>query len=275
MNMAVRQFFKRTPVLRDVYRIARTKYQRRRLSKSAGTYFIDLDRFLAAWDREDGQTVDLETKDGLIFSIRQNHMDAAILAEIFLDNCYIKGLQLPDLPVVVDIGGYIGDFAIYAVKRLNARRVVVCEPSPRNWSLLKQNVANNRYEDRITAINKAVTSGGDVLMNVDAPDRNQATISAYGPNISGRTRVPGISLASLIESQRIRQVDLLKIDCEGGEYDILSKTPSEVFKNISNVVFESHEIDGFQGKLETVKQRLRNEGYRVAVRSSLVYASRP
>jgi FkbM family methyltransferase len=224
---------------------------------------------------EDGQTIDLETKDGLILSIRQNHMDAAILGEVFLDNCYIRGFQLPDLPIVVDIGGYIGDFAIYAVKRLNASRVVVCEPSPRNWSLLKRNVANNRYEDRITAINKAVTTGEDVFMNVDAPDRNQATISAYGPSVSGRTRVPGISLASLIESQGLRHVDLLKIDCEGGEYDILLKTPSEVFKSVQKIAFESHEIDGFQAKLEAVKERLRSEGYIVAVRSSLVYASRP
>jgi len=275
MNMAIRQFFKRTPVLRDVYRIARAKYQRRRLAKSAGMYFTDLDRFLTAWDREDGQIVDLKTKDGLILSIRQNHMDAAILAEVFLDNCYVKGLQLPERPIVVDIGGYIGDFSVYAVKRLNAKRVVACEPSPRNWSLLKRNIANNGYEDRITAIHKAVTSGGDVLMNVDAPDRNQATISAYGPDDPGRTRIPGISLASLFESQGLRQVDFLKIDCEGGEYDILLKTPSEVLENVRRIAFESHEIDGFQAKLEGVKERLRNEGFIVAVRSSIVYASRP
>lgn len=275
MNMTVRRFLQRTPVVRDLYGIARTKYQRRRLSKSARTYFTDPDRFLTAWDSEGGETVNVGTKDGLIFSIRQNHMDAVILAEIFLDDCYVRGLQLPALPVVVDIGGYIGDFAIYAVKRLNARRVVVCEPSPRNWLLLKQNIANNKYGDRVTAINKAVTTGEDVLMNVDAPDRNQATVSAYGPSVSRRTSVPGISLASLIESQGLRQIDLLKIDCEGGEYDILSTTPSEVLKNIQKIVFECHEIDGFQVKLEAVKQRLRNEGYILTVRASLVYASRP
>jgi hypothetical protein len=112
-------------------------------------------------------------------------------------------------------------------------------------------------------------------MNVNAPDRNQATISAYGPDVPGRTRVPGISLASLIESQGLRQVDLLKIDCEGGEYDILLKTPSEVLKNIQKIAFECHEIDGFQAKLESVKERLRNEGFILTVRSSIVYASRP
>ena len=90
-------------------------------------------------------------------------MDASILAEVFLDNCYIRGLSLPDEPVVVDVGGYIGDFAIYAVKRLKARKVVACEPSPRNFALLKRNVAVNRYGDRIQMLNKAVTDGECVM----------------------------------------------------------------------------------------------------------------
>lgn len=202
-------------------------------------------------------------------------MDAMILAEIFLDNCYVTGLHLSDQPIVVDIGGYIGDFALYAVKRLKARKVVVCEPSPRNWSLLKQNIANNHYEDRIEPVNKAVTDGEDVLMNVDASDRSQATISAYGPSALARTRIAGISLASLVEDHDLPEIDLLKIDCEGGEYTILTTTPSEVFKNIRNIVFECHEIEGFEAKLEAVKQRLCGEGYSLKVRASLVFASRP
>jgi hypothetical protein len=37
-----------------------------------------------AWQSEDGPPVDVETKDGRFLSMRQNHMDAAILAEIYL-----------------------------------------------------------------------------------------------------------------------------------------------------------------------------------------------
>lgn len=274
MNMTVRLFLQRTPVFRGLYRVARTKYHRHRLSKSVKGYFTDPDRFMKAWESEDGEIVELRTKDGLVFSVRQNHMDAAILAEIFLDDCYVKGFQIPDRPVVVDVGGYIGDFAVYAAKRLNARKVVVCEPSPKNWSLLRKNISNNGYEDRITAINKAVTAGEDTFMNIDAPDRNQATVSAFGSNASRRMRVPGISLASLIESEGLTQVDFLKIDCEGGEYEILSTTPTAVLKNVHKIAFECHEINGFHEKLEAVKRRLENEGFVVEIRASLVYASR-
>ena len=69
-------------------------------------------------------------------------------------------------------------------------------------------------------------------------------------------------------------VDLLKIDCEGGEYTILLTTPIEVFSRIRNIVFEYHEIDGFQAKLVAVKQRLCDIGYSLKTHGSLIFASR-
>jgi len=274
MNMAVRRFFQSTPVLRDLYRTARELYNRRRHTKTAKNYFTNFDQYKGALESEDGRTVDIRTEDGLLLTIRRNHSDASVLGEIFLDNCYVRGLRLPERPIVVDIGGYIGDFAVYAAKRLNARRVVVCEPSPRNFALLKRNVENNHFEDRIEAVNKAVTDGQDVMLDIDAPDRGQFRVSAYGSNDVVRKSVPGITLASLAREHGLEGIDLLKIDCEGGEYSILSSTPTAVFRNIRNIVFECHEIDGFQAKLEAVKDKLTEEGYSLVTRGSLISASR-
>jgi len=274
MNAFVRRLFQATPVLRDLYGLARARYNRLRVRASAKGYFRNVDEYLRALEIEDDRKVDIRTKDGLVITIRRNFMDAAILGEVFLDESYVRGLVLPDRPTVVDIGGYIGDFALFAAKRLNARRVVVCEPSPRNWDLLQKNVANNSYGDRIEMVNKAVTDGEDVMMNVEASDRGQARVSAYGPGDVPRQRIPGVSLASLMESHGLDTIDLLKIDCEGGEYAILSGTPSEALKRIRNIVFEFHEIDGFQAKLDAVKRRLASEGYSLRVHGDLVYASR-
>src|SRR5439155_8031638 len=205
--------------------------------------------------------VDLRTVDGLTITIRQNRGDASTLAEIFVDDCYVRDVTLPPNPVVIDVGGFIGDFSLYAVKRLNARRVIVCEPSPRNWALLLKNIANNGYEGRIEPVNKAVTDGRDVMMNIDAPDECQCTVSAYASSEQLLSAVPGISLGQLLRDHAVENVDLLKIDCEGGEFAILESTPAEVFSRIRNIVFEYHQIDGVWAKLESAKQRLRHEGY--------------
>lgn len=217
--------------------------------------------------------IDLRTKDGLTITIGQKYSDAMTVGEVFLRDNYVQGLTLNANPVVVDLGGFVGDFALYAVKRLNARRVIVCEPSPRNWALLLKNIAANGYEDQIEPVNKAVTNGRDVMMNVEAAD--QSMVTAYPPSAQPLAAVSGISLAKLLEEHNVESVDFLKIDCEGGEYEIIESTPSEVFRRIRNVVFEIHAIDGSQVRLHNAKQRLRDEGFILHFGQDLVFGTRP
>jgi FkbM family methyltransferase len=275
MNPHIRRILTATSLSRRIYYATRQAYRVRGAARGAERYFLNADQFKSAL-RANGQAalVDLRTKDGLTITIRQNFGDAMTVGEIFLDDCYMRDVTLPDNPVIVDIGGFIGDFSLYAVKRLNARRVIVCEPSPHNWTLLLKNIANNGYEGRIEPVNKAVTDGGNVMMNINAPDERQCMVSAYFPSDQPLSSVAGISLGQLLKDHAVESVDLLKIDCEGGEYAIFESTASEVFSRIRNIVFEYHSVDGGWAKLESVKQQLRREGYTLRIRRGLVSASR-
>jgi FkbM family methyltransferase len=276
MNTTIRKMLTANRLSRRLYFAAREGYRVRRAAKGAGRYFVNAEQFRSALRTHGGSAlVDLRTADGLIITIRQNYGDAMTVGEIFLDDCYLRRLTLPSSPVIVDIGGFIGDFSLYAVKRLNARRVIVCEPSPRNWALLLKNIANNGYEDRIEPVNKAVTDGSNAMMNVDAPEEQQCMVSAYSGTGQPLSTVPGISLEELLREHSVESVDLLKIDCEGGEYAIFQSTPSGVLSRIQNIVFEYHSIGEGWSNLETLKQRLRREGYVLSMNRGLVWASRP
>jgi FkbM family methyltransferase len=241
----------------------------------AKNYIINLAEYGKALKLEDGKVVDIHMKDGLNITLRRDHMDAGVVEEIFFNNCYVRDVSLRTNPVLVDIGGFIGDFALYAATHLKAKRVVICEPSPRNWTLLVKNVQDNHCEDRVTMVNKAVTDGSVVMMDIDAPDRGQVRVSAYRPSRCEKKAVDCISLASLFAEFKLTEVDLLKIDCEGGENDILLSTPSGVLSGVKNIVFEFHEIDGFQAKLTAVKERLFAEGFMLKTRGCLITARRP
>jgi FkbM family methyltransferase len=276
MNATIRRVLTTNNLSRRLYFATRQAYRIRRTAMAVGPYFLNADEFkIALRSRGSTALVDLRTADGLTITIRQNHSDAMTIADIFLDNSYIRNLTLAPNPVVIDVGGFVGDFSLYAVKRLNARRVIVCEPSKRNWALLLRNIAKNGYEDRIEPVNKAVTDGGDVMMNIDAPDEGQSMVSAHYQTGQQLTAVPGISLSDLLRDHAVESVDLLKIDCEGGEFAILESTPSDVYSRIQNIVFEYHQVDDVWTKLESVKQRLRREGYVLHMHSGLVSASRP
>jgi FkbM family methyltransferase len=266
MHRRIRSVCGRVPVLRTCYGFARS--QRAALTdvltaRAARRYFLDYAAYYDALHREGRGTVDIRTADGLKITIRRNLWDARILQEVFLSRVYVKDLRLPKRPTIVDIGGYIGDFSLFAVKHLGARQVIVYEPSRKNYAVLRRNVESNNYGDVIVASNMAVSDSSEVLLNIDVPDREQANVSVFGSDRAAAARIPSITLADLIVRHSLDDVDLLKLDCEGAEYPILLSTPIEVFERIHNVVFEYHEIDGLENKLEAVEQKLRAAGYSV------------
>ena len=65
--------------------------------------------------------------------------------EIFVDECYAKhGLEIREGATVIDVGGNIGMFALYAARKAGVSgRVFALEPIPRTFAALRENVTNN------------------------------------------------------------------------------------------------------------------------------------
>jgi FkbM family methyltransferase len=272
MNAWIRRVILATPGAGKPYRSARKAFHLFRTVRAARGVFADLDEYRKALtENRPGETTTIKTLDGLRFTIRRNCKDAGILAEIFLDNEYTRYCKLPAAPVVVDIGAYIGDFAIFAAKRLGARKVVALEPSPSNLKLLEKNTVDNGFVDRIQIVKAAVTDGRSILLDIDAPEDAQMRVSSQAEGRSLK-EVPGVSLEEALRGIEI--VDLLKIDCEGGEYIILTTASDAVLARVRNLVFEFHEIDGFAPQLAAAKKRLIKNGFQVRTHGHLVYATR-
>jgi FkbM family methyltransferase len=87
------------------------------------------------------------------------------------------------------------------------------------------------------------------------------------------------TLSQVIREQGVERIDLLKVDVEGGEYDVLAGIDEEHWGRISQVVAEAHEQDR-----ERVTELLARHGFTVAVEEEqglegtglhTVYAVRP
>jgi FkbM family methyltransferase len=241
--------------------------------RDGGKVFENADEYARAFYRKSDDGVVLRTHDGLNVAIRRNRWDAEIVREIFFDRPYTRHVQLPPKPVIVDVGGYIGDFALYAVKYLDAARVVAYEPTQENFAMLRRNVELNGYDDRITAVKKAVGTSGETVLNVQKRDGDEVHVSAYWYPEAERRVLPSVSLSEVLHSHGLESVDLLKVDCEGGEYDIFPAAPDDVFERIGNIVFEYHAIDGYRSKLDRVMSRLASAGYALRDDNQIVTAS--
>ena len=276
MNRALRGVITSIPGLDRVFYWARKRYHELRTRRAAKQYFVNYDRYVDALRAEGDGTVDIRTADGLTITIRRNQWDARILQEIFLSKPYDQDLNIPAGATVVDVGGYIGDFALYAARCLNARQVVVYQPSRKNFELLSRNIANNHLDSRIVAVNMAVGDSDVAMMNIDAPDTNQVNVSTYGHREAAQLApVASTTLSGLIDTHKLDSIDLLKLDCEGGEYAILLGTPPEVLQKAQHIVFEWHRIEGSPELLKAVQAKLVAAGYTLTHRpGDIVSASR-
>lgn len=124
--------------------------------------------------------------------------------------------QLPADGIFVDIGANAGIYSLWAAKQLSANgRVISVEPNPVVLERLKFNTAVNNFEDRITAVQAAVSDCEGVFdLTLDATNLGGSSlIEGAGEKIS----VPCKALLSLLREQGVEKIDMLKIDIEGAE----------------------------------------------------------
>ena len=146
----------------------------------------------------------------------------------------------------VDIGAYAGGVAISLALDNPDARILAVEPLPANITLIDENIRQNGLEDRITLVPRAA----------GRPGQRKATIRwAFGDDESGRhhryvgnstlshhsavheeAQVDCVDLAQLVKMAG-GSVALLKIDCEGAEYDILA---SPAVKDCRDIRGEYH-----------------------------------
>ena len=105
MNATLRRMIVAVPGMRRLYSHLGRGYFRFRVMRRARRCFSNAADFKEALLHSvNGVTRDILTKDGVSITIRQNETDAMILAEV-----YVRGLDLRDNPVIVDVGGFIGN----------------------------------------------------------------------------------------------------------------------------------------------------------------------
>jgi FkbM family methyltransferase len=152
---------------------------------------------------------------------------------------------------------------------LNKANIHAYEPLPHNVKMVQTITTQNKWiEQRLTIHQVAVTglpqSSLDLYME-DTSD-NQVVASAFSnfdERNNSRISVPCISLTDIIQQNNFAGVDLLKIDCEGSEYDIIYNTDRTLVQRIKMMVAEVHDLDDDQNNMAAFGAYLKSLGYSV------------
>jgi FkbM family methyltransferase len=131
--------------------------------------------------------------------------------EIIIKRLYEKFNTVKDGDVVVDIGANIGLFPISLGDR-KPQRVICVEPSNSLLEPLRKNTSKLPFPVKICNYGISALSGDKVITKTDW---------IYGNH--GATTFKTETFKRFLKENDLDKIDFLKVDCEGGEYDIFTE----------------------------------------------------
>jgi len=206
--------------------------------------------------------------------------------ENFFDDLYFAGFprkvleRLHGNPLMLDVGANVGFFALAAFRKFPKAKIFSFEPHPYciaeldayrrqfghfEWTLVPEAMSKEKATlHLITNRPNDFTSTASLIPH----ERHDHAIS-----------VQANTLAAFLTSRGIEQVDYLKLDCEGAEYDILYNADTQTIKKIRAACIEAHPSTVPANRLDRLETFLRKQGFETTtldanVETGMIYAWR-
>ena len=191
---------------------------------------------------------------------------------------------MKDFGLVV-IGAHSGAWLNDVILKYKDHKILLVEPVPYNYQILQTKYNNNENifidinaiysentkkefffvkESSIKKLGKHWASGIGSFDKQHILNHKNKRFNIEDSDIS-KIDIDFLTFDNLISKYQIQSIDFLQIDVEGAEYEILNSINFSKIE-IKNIQFESKHFDGTfkEGhKLEEVKKKLKNNGYKL------------
>ncbi|WP_394729439.1 FkbM family methyltransferase [Altererythrobacter sp. GH1-8] len=159
--------------------------------------------------------------------------------------------------IVIDAGAHRCEFA----NRLSSEygvTVISIEPNA--------DLSSDRLEQDVTLLRAALAGkDGEVEFAIDANPEASSIVSRPSSNPARTQFVTARSLSSLVAQFGVDEIDLLKLDIEGAEYEVLMQEPGEVLSCCKQISVEFHPHDARDAedvsRIRCAADRLRGLGF--------------
>lgn len=152
--------------------------------------------------------------------------------------------------VVFDVGGYKGEFAADIFCKYNAN-IYVFEPTKSFVSIIRNKFSKNQ---KVEPFHFGL-SGKDQDLEITLSDNSSSIFLTEGQKEIIQLK----SIVNFIKINEISKVDLIKINIEGGEYELLESLLENncisIFKNIQ-VQFHEFLMDNAKERMQKIQDQL-------------------
>jgi FkbM family methyltransferase len=147
---------------------------------------------------------------------------------------------------VIDLGGYLGDFCARAARQ--GARIVVCEPIPQFAAHIRKRLGSS------VIVREVGVSGRSGETEMTLAGAATSRFGGTGP----ATKVPLVRCSNLITEHNIDNVDLVKINIEGDEYEVLPELlDAGMMPRIDRLLVQFHPMNATVGeRRRRIRERL-------------------
>lgn len=147
---------------------------------------------------------------------------------------------------ILDIGANIGITSVYFADRFPQAAIYCVEPMPDNYAILSKNI--ERLPD---ARGFQVALGKEAGLFPIYPSEQPLNFGGFSFFEEGSDKRQGINVemrqtSTFLSDIGLHQVDLIKIDTEGSEYDILAALGDDVLSRAQWITGELHGVRDFE-----------------------------
>ncbi|AFS80001.1 FkbM family methyltransferase [Candidatus Nitrosopumilus koreensis AR1] len=204
----------------------------------------------------------IELKNGINFYTNENALDVVAIIENFSsENNYDRYLiKTNENQHIIDIGANIGTFSVYIGKKYPSAKIFCYEPDEKNYDKLLKNIQINSIKNTVTYQKAVGKKNGISTLFSDEYGKFGTVGSSTNKKGPKEKKVESITLQKILEENKIEKCNLLKLDCEGAEYEILMNN-EQIFNKIELISLEYHNDNIHNGN--ELKKFLENIEYQV------------
>jgi FkbM family methyltransferase len=166
----------------------------------------------------------------------------------------LKNLSIYKINTFMDIGAHKGESIEFFSKNLNIDKIYSFEASPENFVLLK-----NKYKNKKNLVLENIALSSTISKKIfnQCNESSSSTFSTINYNSKylkkkmrflnsskkneffNKIEITTNTLANYLSDNKILNIDLIKIDTEGHEYDVVMGLDRNI-KNVKTIIFEHH-----------------------------------
>jgi FkbM family methyltransferase len=183
--------------------------------------------------------------------------------QFFVDGIYNQFFAGSRIRTAIDIGANVGLFTEWVLDRFgNDTRVIAVEP---NSSACLSFESMHAGKQNVTLDKLAVTSTDDETIKLMINPENTliSSIEGTGDGYSDCEEIGTISLMGILKKYNMEEIDLLKIDVEGAEYDIFSSVGENDLRRFKHLLIEFHNN---QGRASGIISKIISAGFEIDLR---------